>query len=41
MPDILRNDCTKHRWENPGVILLAIVEVQNGADLGEDDIVRY
>jgi len=29
-----------HRLENPGVIPLEIVEVQSGAYLGEDDIVR-
>jgi mannose-6-phosphate isomerase len=33
--------CTKHRLENPGVIPLVIIEVQNGEYLGEDDIVRY
>jgi len=32
---------TKHRLENPGKIPLAIIEVQNGKYLGEDDIVRY
>jgi mannose-1-phosphate guanylyltransferase/mannose-6-phosphate isomerase len=32
---------TKHRLENPGKILLEIIEVQNGPYLGEDDIVRY
>jgi mannose-6-phosphate isomerase len=31
----------KHRLENPGVIPLVIIEVQNGEYLGEDDIVRY
>jgi mannose-1-phosphate guanylyltransferase/mannose-6-phosphate isomerase len=30
-----------HRLENPGVIPLEIVEVQSGAYLGEDDIVRF
>ncbi|MEX1147867.1 MAG: mannose-1-phosphate guanylyltransferase/mannose-6-phosphate isomerase, partial [Sphingomonadales bacterium] len=30
-----------HRLENPGKILLHIVEVQSGAYLGEDDIVRF
>ena len=29
-----------HRLENPGRILLEIVEIQNGEYLGEDDIVR-
>lgn len=33
--------CTKHRLENPGVIPLVIIEVQNGQYLGEDDIVRF
>lgn len=32
---------TKHRLENPGRILLEIIEVQNGSYLGEDDIVRF
>ena len=32
---------TKHRLENPGRIPLAIIEVQNGSYLGEDDIVRF
>ena len=31
----------KHRLENPGAIPLEIVEVQSGAYLGEDDIVRF
>ncbi len=30
-----------HRLENPGVIMLEIIEVQNGSYLGEDDIVRF
>ncbi|MGE0430537.1 MAG: mannose-1-phosphate guanylyltransferase/mannose-6-phosphate isomerase [Hydrogenophaga sp.] len=30
-----------HRLENPGTIPLEIVEVQSGAYLGEDDIVRF
>ncbi len=33
--------CTKHRLENPGIIPLVIIEVQNGEYLGEDDIVRF
>ncbi|MBD1938061.1 phosphomannose isomerase type II C-terminal cupin domain [Microcoleus sp. FACHB-68] len=33
--------CTSHRLENPGVIPLVLIEVQNGEYLGEDDIVRY
>ncbi len=33
--------CTQHRLENPGVIPLVIIEVQNGQYLGEDDIVRF
>lgn len=32
---------TKHRLENPGRILLEIIEVQNGKYLEEDDIVRF
>lgn len=30
-----------HRLENPGTITLEIIEVQSGAYLGEDDIVRF
>lgn len=30
-----------HRLENPGKIPLHLVEVQSGAYLGEDDIVRF
>lgn len=30
-----------HRLENPGRIPLTLIEVQSGAYLGEDDIVRY
>ncbi|MBW4651348.1 MAG: phosphomannose isomerase type II C-terminal cupin domain [Kastovskya adunca ATA6-11-RM4] len=33
--------CTTHRLENPGVISLVLIEVQNGEYLGEDDIVRF
>ena len=33
--------CTNHRLENPGVIKLVLIEVQNGEYLGEDDIVRF
>jgi len=32
---------TKHRLENPGRIVLEIIEVQNGDYLEEDDIVRF
>jgi len=32
---------TKHRLENAGDNVLEIIEVQSGAYLGEDDIVRY
>lgn len=32
---------TNHRLENPGVISLELIEVQNGSYLGEDDIVRF
>ena len=31
----------KHRLANPGRIPLELIEVQSGAYLGEDDIVRY
>ena len=31
----------KHRLENPGNIPLEIIEVQSGAYLNEDDIVRF
>ena len=31
----------KHRLENPGVIDLELIEIQTGAYLGEDDIVRF
>jgi mannose-1-phosphate guanylyltransferase/mannose-6-phosphate isomerase len=30
-----------HRLENPGTIALELIEVQSGAYLGEDDIVRF
>ena len=30
-----------HRLENPGKIPLHLIEVQSGAYLGEDDIVRF
>ncbi|MGL5082530.1 MAG: phosphomannose isomerase type II C-terminal cupin domain [Microcoleaceae cyanobacterium] len=33
--------CKSHRLENPGVIPLVLIEVQNGEYLGEDDIVRF
>ncbi len=33
--------CTSHRLENPGMIPLVLIEVQNGEYLGEDDIIRY
>lgn len=32
--------CTAHRVENPGVIPLVMIEVQNGEFLGEEDITR-
>ncbi|HIJ90022.1 MAG: mannose-1-phosphate guanylyltransferase/mannose-6-phosphate isomerase [Desulfobulbaceae bacterium] len=32
---------TKHRLENPGTILLEIIEIQTGSYLGEDDIERF
>lgn len=31
----------KHRLENPGEVPMALIEVQTGAYLGEDDIIRY
>ena len=31
----------QHRLENPGEIELTLIEVQSGAYLGEDDIVRF
>jgi len=31
----------RHRLENPGKLPLEIIEVQSGAYLGEDDIVRF
>ncbi|MRI32075.1 mannose-1-phosphate guanylyltransferase/mannose-6-phosphate isomerase [Endozoicomonas sp. OPT23] len=31
----------KHRLENPGKVTLELIEVQSGAYLGEDDIVRF
>jgi mannose-6-phosphate isomerase-like protein (cupin superfamily) len=33
--------CTPHRVENPGIIPLVTIEVQNGEYLGEDDIIRF
>lgn len=32
---------TRHRLKNPGVIPLVLIEIQSGAYLGEDDIVRF
>lgn len=32
---------TTHRLENPGSIVLELIEVQSGSYLGEDDIVRF
>jgi mannose-1-phosphate guanylyltransferase/mannose-6-phosphate isomerase len=31
----------KHRLENPGKVALQLIEVQSGAYLGEDDIIRF
>ena len=31
----------RHRLENPGIVPLEMIEVQSGAYLGEDDIVRF
>ena len=30
-----------HRLHNPGKVPMALIEVQTGTYLGEDDIVRY
>jgi len=30
-----------HRMENPGKVPMALIEVQTGSYLGEDDIIRY
>lgn len=32
---------TQHRLENPGKVMLEMIEVQSGSYLGEDDIVRF
>lgn len=32
---------TRHRLENPGKLPMVLIEVQTGAYVGEDDIVRY
>lgn len=32
---------TRHRIENPGVIPLVMIEVQNGEYLEDDDIIRF
>ena len=32
---------TRHRVENPGVIPLVLIDVQNGEYLGDDDIIRF
>ena len=32
---------TVHRLENPGKLMLEVIEVQSGGYLGEDDIVRF
>lgn len=32
---------TRHRLKNPGIIPLILIEIQSGAYLGEDDIVRF
>lgn len=32
---------TRHQVENPGVIPLVMIEIQNGEYLGDDDIVRF
>jgi mannose-1-phosphate guanylyltransferase/mannose-6-phosphate isomerase len=44
---VLTNESTyipagkRHRVENPGMLELVMIEVQSGAYLGEDDIVRF
>ena len=30
-----------HRMENPGKVPIILIEIQTGAYLGEDDIIRY
>jgi len=32
---------TRHRVENPGIIPLVMIEIQNGEYLGDDDIIRF
>ena len=32
---------SKHELENPGKVRMVLIEVQTGAYLGEDDIIRY
>lgn len=32
---------TRHRVENPGVVPLVMIEIQNGEYLGDDDIIRF
>ncbi|NEO25546.1 MAG: cupin domain-containing protein [Kamptonema sp. SIO4C4] len=32
---------TTHRVENPGVIPLVMIEIQNGEFLGDEDIIRF
>jgi mannose-6-phosphate isomerase len=32
---------TPHRVENPGVIPLVMIEIQNGEFLGDEDIIRF
>ncbi|MBD2394142.1 phosphomannose isomerase type II C-terminal cupin domain [Cyanobacterium aponinum FACHB-4101] len=32
---------TRHRVENPGVVPLIMIEIQNGEYLGDDDIIRF
>ena len=32
---------SKHRLENPGKVIMVLIEVQTGSYLGEDDIIRY
>ncbi len=32
---------TRHRVENPGVVPLVMIEIQNGEYLGNDDIMRF
>ncbi len=32
---------TRHRVENPGILPLVMIEIQNGEYLGDEDIIRF